>query len=875
MIVALIRLTKKWHLLLYILFFLNGMSQNKPLEFSDIKNWPSLGFPLISCSGQYAAYVISSNEGKHNRLCVRSFKKDDAFDIENVKDYNFAMDSRHLLYSLEGQDALIILDLKNRNRRQIDSVQSYQFITDKPNDWVVIRKNGLLGRVVALNLKNNKFFEYDSITKIHLLENGNSIIVEGKEQSLNASSVTLQYINFKDGIPKTIWTGKTIHSFDFNKRTLQFCILDKDLSGADCLDVYEINNFSAKFLYKRRLDDLNLIFDRIKGTSDDSRFLLFYARRSSDDTGYKMDTTYRNVRIWSYLDQQLKTVREQNKGNIHSYLYAMSLIDGATFRIEENGEQATEIGNMRYLIRKQEGDCHLSEFNWNRACNTKYYILSTEGFKRTHIPELDGQNAFLSPEKKYLLYYDSRLRSYCVYNIAANSAYSITSDIEGATWDYYFNKGVLRRIAGWLPGDQGVLLYDTYDLYLFDPTGKRKGKCLTGNIGKKTKTVFALTFDESIVRSFGNGNELLLTALNTVNKDNGFFKVTLSGDLTRLTMGPYIYDVSQVKAGTDFPPAECNFMPKQAQFGHVYIIKRTSATEFGNLYMTKDFKSFKKISDLHPHRGFNWYTSELHSWPSIDSTVIQAILYKPFDFDSTKKYPLIFHYYDRKSDGLHAYITPDALYYGCSINIPYYVSRGYLIALVDIHFKTGYAGQSALRSLESAANYFGKFKHVDTARLGIEGFSFGGYLTYYLVSHSKKFAAASSGAGITDLISQFGTLNSDIYPQHELSQYRIGKMLWERPDLFVENSPVMKSNDIQTPLLMMNTTHDGGVSIRQSIELFTALRRQGKKVWLLEYLEGDHGVGGEDAFDYCLRQLQFFDHYLKGKAMPDWMTKEN
>jgi dipeptidyl aminopeptidase/acylaminoacyl peptidase len=85
----------------------------------------------------------------------------------------------------------------------------------------------------------------------------------------------------------------------------------------------------------------------------------------------------------------------------------------------------------------------------------------------------------------------------------------------------------------------------------------------------------------------------------------------------------------------------------------------------------------------------------------------------------------------------------------------------------------------------------------------------------------------------------------------------------------------MLSKNIETPLLMMNTTHDGSIGIMQPIELFTALRRQGKEVWFLEYLVGDHGVDGENAIDYCIRQQQFFDHYLKGMPMPEWMTKEN
>ncbi len=59
----------------------------------------------------------------------------------------------------------------------------------------------------------------------------------------------------------------------------------------------------------------------------------------------------------------------------------------------------------------------------------------------------------------------------------------------------------------------------------------------------------------------------------------------------------------------------------------------------------------------------------------------------------------------------------------------------------------------------------------------------------------------------------------------------------------------------------------------QGVEMFLALRRLGKKVWMLQYDNGDHGVNGKDAEDYTIRFTQFFDHYLKGAPAPRWMTE--
>jgi dipeptidyl aminopeptidase/acylaminoacyl peptidase len=108
---------------------------------------------------------------------------------------------------------------------------------------------------------------------------------------------------------------------------------------------------------------------------------------------------------------------------------------------------------------------------------------------------------------------------------------------------------------------------------------------------------------------------------------------------------------------------------------------------------------------------------------------------------------------------------------------------------------------------------------------------------------------------------------------YETGQLRIGASLWQRPDLFIQNSPVLNANKVSTPLLMMHNHRDASVPFEQAVEFFTALRRLGKRVWLLQYDEGSHIVDVADAMDYTVRVTQFFDYYLKGALPPIWMTE--
>ena len=306
----------------------------------------------------------------------------------------------------------------------------------------------------------------------------------------------------------------------------------------------------------------------------------------------------------------------------------------------------------------------------------------------------------------------------------------------------------------------------------------------------------------------------------------------------------------------------------------LYLANRMTAECSPNVYITQDFRIYSPVSDVHPERGYNWMTSELISWKSFDGAVTQGILYKPEDFDGKKKYPLLVYYYEQLSNDLYNFHEPKPS--DGQLNIAMYVSNGYLVFTPDIHYKIGWPGRSAYNAVVSGVEYLSGRKYIDTRRMGLQGHSFGGYETNYIITHSHLFAAAMSASGMTDFVSAYGSLMGDgtsRQRQYELYRDRIGATLWERPDLYIENSPVFRTDKVTTPLLMMTNYADGDVPCQQGIEFFTALRRLGKKVWMLQYDGEGHNVLSKAAQeDLTLRMAQFFDYYLKGEAPPRWMT---
>jgi len=193
-------------------------------------------------------------------------------------------------------------------------------------------------------------------------------------------------------------------------------------------------------------------------------------------------------------------------------------------------------------------------------------------------------------------------------------------------------------------------------------------------------------------------------------------------------------------------------------------------------------------------------------------------------------------------------------------------------------YRIGFPGESAQNCLLPGVTSLISKGFVDEKHIGIQGHSWGGYQTAYLITRTNLFAAAEAGAPVVNMISAYGGVRwesgmSRMF-QYEKSQTRLGGSLWEKPMLYIENSPIFFADKVQTPLLMMHNDGDGAVPWYQGIEMYMAMRRLNKPVWMLNYNGQGHGLTQrQDRTDFAIRMKQFFDHYLKGEPMAPWMKK--
>ncbi len=139
----------------------------------------------------------------------------------------------------------------------------------------------------------------------------------------------------------------------------------------------------------------------------------------------------------------------------------------------------------------------------------------------------------------------------------------------------------------------------------------------------------------------------------------------------------------------------------------------------------------------------------------------------------------------------------------------------------DIYYTIGKAGESAYNYVVSAAKMMSEKPYVDARKMAMQGHSFGAYEVNYIVTRTNMFAAASSANGMCDYIGVFGSLqdgSEDMHAYVERSQVRFDVSLWENKDMYINASPVFKTDKITTPLLIIHNKQDVRVPWSQGVE---------------------------------------------------------
>lgn len=513
--------------------------------------------------------------------------------------------------------------------------------------------------------------------------------------------------------------------------------------------------------------------------------------------------------------------------------------------------------------------------------NNKYdfaLVNVKDGSRKIVAEGLDAGRFDVSPTGKYLVWFDNADMNWYTYNTLTGEKVNLTAQTGVPFYDEEDDHPTAAPAhefsPKWYKDEDAVLIIDRYDVWKFTPDGSSAVN-LTGGTGRQTHNRFKIVDPKpdtrkpnahrcGVIKPLDPKQTVFLSVFNEETQEYGYGSLNLAKPAKTLK---YFTDTVSFKYIAGTLTTDRLFFQK-GNFRNCY-----------DLYYTDDFfASSTKVTSVNPQMAdYRWGRAELFRWNAYDGTPLKGLVYIPDGVKEGEKLPVMIYFYEKNSNNLYTFWTPAPS--RSIVNIPFYTSRGYIVFVPDIVYQVGHPGESAYNCICAGAEALcEKYPIADKSKMAIQGQSWGGYQTAWLITRTNMFAAAGSGAPVGNMTSAYGGIRwgSGITRagQYEHGQSRIGKSMWEPGalDLYIENSPVFHVDKVQTPVLIMHNDADGAVPWYQGIEFFSDLRRLDKPAWLLQYNKEAHNlVQRRNCKDLSVRLQQFFDHYLKGAPMPAWM----
>ena len=315
--------------------------------------------------------------------------------------------------------------------------------------------------------------------------------------------------------------------------------------------------------------------------------------------------------------------------------------------------------------------------------------------------------------------------------------------------------------------------------------------------------------------------------------------------------------------------------------GSSFTLSRDSAA---TAFVASDAKSFPEVfvapvSTMQPRRltdlgkqtdGWIKGTHEVISWKSQDGTVIEGVLHKPAGFETGKRYPLLVVIHG----GPTGVSRPTPFGSTSSYPIDIWLAKGALVLEPNYRGSAGYGEK--FRSLNirnlgigdawdviSGIDQLVSLGMADNDRVGVMGWSQGGYISAFLTTHdSARFKAVSVGAGISDWMTYY--VNTDIHP---FTRQYLKATPWDDPEIYRKTSPITYIKNAKAPTLIQHGEKDPRVPIPNAFELYQGLRDQGVPVKLIVYKGFGHGLTKPKANRAAMEHnLDWFGKYVLDQA---------
>ncbi|MCH7415616.1 prolyl oligopeptidase family serine peptidase [Belliella sp. R4-6] len=831
----------------------------KAIQSGEIKKIPYGSSPSFTKNSNFIAYFTSPNKVEAEKLKkakkpvtqtahVMNLSSEEQFEVERASRMAFSNDGKYWTVlknkpenaksDVRGAD-LVLYDLSNKTVTTLGNVVEYSFNKKSSHLAYIVDAEDQIGNgVFLLDLKNMSTKNLDSDKAMY--------------QSLtwdDAQSKKSEWAS--KGNQLAVLKGNKVDTLLQQPNSLLiFSELDNSMKKQVLTD--SSTGFPSDFIISEK--------GRLSFSQDGKTVNLAIKEQEAK---LKMSKdTIANVDVWHWKDDNIQSVQiiRANRDKNFTYSASYHIKEDKFVRLaDESIKYVSESKHPKYRIGRDDSP-YLSDVNWGISPADLYRVDISTGEKKK-IEDLVIRTLGDSPDGKYYLY--QKDTALIVYDVDTDKRINISKNASVIFMDMehpYPHENPPFGLAGWSKDGKSVIVNHKYDLWMLALDGS-KAENIT-KIGNDQEIRFRHVSLDPEEDWIDTKKPLLLTAYGEWTKKEGFYSLSIGSQPKAILYEDYSYG-----------------RPVKAESADKLFFTKQTFVDFPDYYVSNtDFSNQRKITDANPQQSeYAWGKRKLVDFTDGRGNKLQGTMTLPADYEEGKAYPTIIYFYETMSERHHQYSMP---VYDDRPHFSTYASNGYVIFMPDIVFEEGKPGTSSLDVITSAAKELIKLGYADKDNIGLQGHSWSGYQTSFILTQTDMFKCIVTGAPPTNLESFYNNIYGSSGTVHhgimEIGQVRMGYGVtpWTHREIYQRENPMHHIPNIKTPFLILHGTADGAVDWSQGLELYNAARRMGKEVIFLSYPnEGHHLANEANQKDFQRRMKEYFDYHLMAKPAPEWMDK--